>query len=106
MVKREDTRFDHVDVIPVIKEENKLTIGEDVKLVVDLENQDNYIEMNGRKIPYYREVQLSKELLEGKREKVYRTAVEYYYKQACSVAEGIRAAEQYRSRANKTVREK
>lgn len=35
----------------------------------------------------------------------FNTAVNHYYKQACSVVEGILIAEKYRSKANGTVRE-
>lgn len=94
-----------IEKLQVKYENDKLFIGESPRLVVDLKTQDNYIEMNGRKIPYHKDVSLSKDLLEGKRENVFRTAVHHYYKQACSVAEGVLIAERYRSKANRTVRE-
>lgn len=95
----------HKKRIPVKKTGDILMIGDAPKLVVDLKSQNNYIEMRGRKIPYHREIQLSKDLLEGKRKPVFDTAVTHYYNQACSVVEGMRVAEEYRAKANKTVRE-
>lgn len=91
--------------IQVKYEKDRLLIGETPLLVVDMENQNNYIEVNGRKIPYRKEIRLSKDLLEGKRKNVFQTAVNYYYRQACSVAEGVLAAEKYREKANGTIRE-
>ena len=40
-----------------------------------------------------------------KRKQVFDTAVTYYYNQACRVVEGMRVAEEYRAKANRTVRE-
>lgn len=80
-------------------------IGEFPQLVVDLKTQKNYIKTKNRTIPYYREVAFSEDLLAGKRENVLTTAVNYYYRQACEVAAGIEAAEAYREKANRTVRE-
>lgn len=34
---------------------------------------------------------------------VLKTAVKYYYQQACEIAEGIRIAREYGKRANRTV---
>ena len=45
-------------------------------------------------------------MLEGKQQSVFQTAVRYYYQQACQVAEEMKIAEQYRMKANRTVREK
>lgn len=42
--------------------------------------------MSIERIPYKREVSLSPDLLCGKRENVYATAVRHYYQQACEVA--------------------
>ncbi len=95
----------HKKKIPVKKAGDILMIGDDPKLVVNLKSQNNYIETRGRKIAYHREVQLSKDLLEGKRKQVFNTAVTHYYNQACSVVEGMLVAEEYRAKANKTVRE-
>lgn len=91
--------------ILIEQDENTVFIGEMPRLVVDLENQNNYIETDGRRIPYYREIRLSRDLLEGKRANVFDTAVSYYYEQACSVVRGIQDAQAYRLKANKTVRE-
>ncbi len=84
---------------------DELRIGVSPQLVVDLKNQKNYIEVEGIKIPYKKEVHFSDDLLAGKRKNVYQTAVRYYYRQACDVAEGMEAAVKYRKRANFTVRE-
>lgn len=84
---------------------NKIVIGDMPQLIVDLDNQENYIMMNGKKIPYKREVSLSADLLSGKRKNVYATAVRHYYHQACEVAEGMRLAEAYRPTMNTTTRE-
>lgn len=83
-----------------------LIIGKDPRLVVNLKSQENYIETGGRKIPYQKKIQFSRDLLGGKRQNVFQTAVRYYYQQACQVAEGMRIAQQYRLKANRTVREK
>lgn len=83
-----------------------LIIGKDPRLVVNLKSQENYIETGSRKIPYQKKIQFSRDLLGGKRQNVFQTAVRYYYQQACQVAEGMRIAEQYRLKANRTVREK
>lgn len=99
------TDFIHKKRIPVKKAGDILMIGDAPKLVVDLKSQNNYIETRGRKIPYHREVLLSKDLLEGKRKQVFDTAVTHYYNQACSVVEGMQVAEEYRAKANKIVRE-
>lgn len=84
---------------------SKLVIGDTPQLIVDLDDQENYLVINGKKIPYKREVNLSADLLSGKRKNVYATAIQHYYRQACEVAEGIKLAEAYRSTRNTTVRE-
>lgn len=84
---------------------DKMYIGEIPRLVVDLKNQQNYIETKDRKIAYHREVLFSKDLLEGKREQVFQTALNRYYRQACEVAAGMEIAEMYREKANTTIRE-
>lgn len=91
--------------LTVKRDGSKIVIGDMPQLIVDLDNQDNYIVVNGKKIPYKREVSLSADLLRGKRANVYATAVRYYYHQACEVAEGIRLAETYRPTMNITTRE-
>lgn len=91
--------------IAVERRGNILVIGDDPQLVVDLKDQKNYIKVENRKIPYHREVALSEDLLSGKREKVFETAVKYYYKQACNVAEGMQFVERYCSKMNTTIRE-
>lgn len=82
-----------------------MTIGDAPQLIVDLKNQNNYIAVQGKKIPYKREVVLSKDLLNGKRRNVYETAVRYYYDQACQIAKGIQIAEAYRPVMNTVTRE-
>lgn len=82
-----------------------LFIGESPQLIVNLENQENYIKIQDRMLPYYREVTLSQDLLAGKRKNVLETALNHYYEQACRIAEGILTAEAYQSKANVTVRD-
>lgn len=82
--------------ILVKQEKNMLYIGVEPKLIVDLENQNNYIEYKDEKIPYYREISLSRDLLEGKRKKVFNTAIRYYYEQACQMLRNKNIAEAYR----------
>lgn len=80
------------------REGNRLFIGEDPQLIVELETQENYIKTGDRLIEYHRKVGLSPDLLAGKRANVLETALEAYYLQACRVAEGIRVAEEYRKK--------
>lgn len=87
------------------KQGDTVIIGESPQLVVDLKTQNNYIKTKNRTIPYYREVAFSEDLLAGKRENVFNTAVNYYYHQACEVVIGIEAAEAFREKANRTIRE-
>ncbi len=82
-----------------------MIIGEVPQLVVNLKNQDNYIKVKDRKIPYRKEVLLSEDLLAGKRANVFATAVKHYYRQACEVADGVQAAEAYRLKMNTNIRE-
>ncbi len=83
-----------------------LVIGENPKLVVDLETQDNYIQVGQRRIPYKKSVHLSRDLLNGERKLVFGTAIRYHYETACSIAQGMMKAEEFRAKANVTVREK
>ena len=96
---------DCVKQVKVMMDGDIMTIGDFPRLIVDLKHQNNYIEIQGRRIPYKREVIFSKDLLSGKRKNVYETAVKYYYDQACQVAEGIQIAESYRPIVNITRRE-
>lgn len=82
--------------IKICREGNRLLIGESPQLIVNLDSQENYILVGETLRPYYREVALSKDLLEGKRSNVLESAVRYYYDQACRIAEGMLAAEAYR----------
>lgn len=84
---------------------NKIVIGDSSQLIVGLENQENYIRINDKMIPYRKKVELSGDLLSGKRQDVLETAVGYYYEQACSIAEGLQIAKAYRQYANTAVRE-
>lgn len=95
----------HKNKIRVKIDGDIMYIGNKPKLVVDLKNQQNYIEMKDRKIAYNREVLFSKDLLEGKREQVFQTALNRYYHQACEVATGMEFAEKYRAKANTKIRE-
>lgn len=82
--------------IEVWQEGNRLIIGDSPQLVVDLDSQENYILADEMKQPYLREVALSRDLLEGKRRNVLESAVNYYYAQACEIAEGMKIAREYR----------
>lgn len=84
---------------------NKIIIGDSPQLIVDLKSQENYIKIDGKMIPYRKAVELSEDLLSGKRQNVLETAVYYYYQQARAIAEGIQIAEAYRKNINTTVRE-
>lgn len=96
----------HTKKMTVKQDENKLIIGESPKLVIDLVSQNNYIEVDGEQIAYNKKIELSRDLLSGKRSQVFDTAIAHYYRQACMVAEGKRAADAYLKKANLTVREK
>jgi len=87
------------------REGNRLFIGKDPQLIVELETQENYIKTGDRLTESHRKVGLSPDLLAGKRGNVLETVVETYYLQACHVAEGIRVAEEYREK-RKRRREK
>lgn len=105
MEKRKVLVGDFVKKVAVERRGNILVIGETPQLVVDLKNQKNYIKVENKKIPYYREVALSEDLLSGKREKVFEIAINHYYKQACNVVEGMQFVERYFSKMNTTIRE-
>lgn len=91
--------------IKIRKNGNIIRIGTNPELIVDLLNQENYIRVDKQMIPYRKTVAFSRDLLDRKRQKVFNTAVNHYYRQACAVAEGIGAAKKYRSVMNTTVRE-
>ena len=63
---------------------NKLYIGEAPVLVVDMQTQENYVHYEQEDIPF-KEVKLSPDLLQGKRQKVLNTALNYY-QTACEIA--------------------
>lgn len=89
----------------VTRDGNILTIGKDIQLIVNLDNQQNYVKYDSRKVPYQREIVFGKDLLEGKRQNVFHTAINYYYEQACRFVEGLQIAENYRKTINTTARE-
>lgn len=91
--------------ITIKKSGDTMIIGDHPQLVVNLKNQKNFINVNGKKIPYKREVAFSKDLLEGKRKAVFDTAIKHYYRQACQVAEGYLFVEKYIPQVNTTNRE-
>lgn len=91
--------------IEIKRQGNSIVIGDSPQLIVDLKTQKNYIRVEGMEIPYRRKIEFSDDLLAGKRKQVMDTAVRYYYRQACEVAEGIKAARAYREKINTTVRE-
>lgn len=96
---------DSMKEISVKKEGMVLKIGKNPELIVNLADQKNFIKVDDTLIPYKKEVLLSKDLLAGKRKNVFDTAIKYYYRQACAVAEGIAAAKEYRLHCNTTIRE-
>lgn len=93
-----ETRKVLVNGIPVIIEDDKVYIGDMPQLIVDIKTQENYIRHEDGIMSYYREIALSRDLLEGKRENVMETAVTLYYTQACQVVEGMKIAEAYRNK--------
>lgn len=74
-------------------------------MIIDLKDQENYIVVKGEKFPYKGKVELSADLLIGKRKNVFNTAVRHYYSHACQVAEGMQIAAAYRANANIIKRE-
>lgn len=91
--------------IEIKRQGNSIVIGDSPQLIVDLKTQKNYIRVEGMEIPYRRKIEFSDDLLAGKRKQVMDTAVRYYYRQACEVAEGMKVAKAYREKMNTTVRE-
>lgn len=71
-MEKGNARTVQTEKLQVKYEDDKLFIGENPQLVVDLKTQNNYIEVDDRKIPYHREIQLSKDLLEGKERMCFR----------------------------------
>ena len=57
--------------INVKRDGNILTIGDTPQLVVDLENQKNYIAFADNQVPYHQEIAFSEDILAGKRENVF-----------------------------------
>ena len=94
-----------MSTVTVMRSGDTLIIGKQPQLIVDLKEQNNFICVKDKKIPYKREVAFSKDLLEGKRQAVFDTAVRHYYHQACQVAEGYLFAEKYMPNMNVTNRE-
>ena len=78
------------------KKNRNAPVGDSPQLIVDLDSQENHLLVEGKLRPYYREVAFSQDLLEGKRGNVLAAAVNYYYDQACRIAQGMLAAEAYR----------
>lgn len=91
--------------IKVIRKGEMLIIGEQPELIVNLSNQKNFIKSGEILFPYTKKVLLSEDLLMQKRKNVFETAIAYYYRQACAVADGMKKARAYRANANTTVRE-
>lgn len=91
--------------ITVKKQDNRFVIGDSPCLVLDLENQNHYIETEETRIPYRVHIDISPDLLEGKRENVLQTVANYYYEHACQVADGVEIAAKYRKQANSVTRE-
>ena len=98
LVEAEKTEYKNKkdNQIKMIHKNHMLYIGDMPQLVVDLETQENYIICKDGKIPYYREITLSNDLLQGKRKNVLNTALRHYYTQACEVVRGKQIAAEYR----------
>ena len=79
-----------------------LNMREAPVLVVDMQTQENYVHYEQEDIPFKKEVKLSPDLLQGKRQKVLNTALNYYYQTVCEIAEETRFAREYGKRANRT----
>lgn len=89
----------------VKREGDLLIVGESPQLIVNLKNQENYLLIDEKRLPYKKRVELSSDLLAGKRQNVYHTAIRHYYMNACKVAEGLQLAASYRSKVNTLDRE-
>lgn len=87
------------------KRDHLLIVGDSPQLVIDLNRGEHYILMGKIRIPYRKEIRFSPDLLRGERENVMRTALEFYYGQACDIAEGYELAAAYRKKANLQIRE-
>ena len=95
-----------MEKIAVKKEGNTLLIGTLPLLIVNLDSQENFIDTGKERIPFHMEVGFSRDLLDGKRPYVFKSAIWFYYQMACQVAEDTKTAKAYRKKANLTVREK
>ncbi len=80
---------------------DKLVVGEMPRLVIDLSGGENYIETGHQRIPYHKQIRVSRDLLQGKRANVLQTAMKYYYTQACDVEKGYKQLEEYRGKYGK-----
>lgn len=94
-----------MNAVTVKRSGDTMIIGEQPQLIVNLKDQNNFISVEGKKIPYKREVAFSEDLLEGKRKEVFETAIKHYYHQACLVAEGYLFVEKHLPQMNTTIRE-
>lgn len=92
--------------ITVERKGDILVIGASPQLVVDLKTQNHYIQVGMEKIPYKKSVHFSEDLLRGERKQVLETAVRYHYETACNIVQGMVKAEEFREKANVTLREK
>ena len=82
----------------------ELELEQRKKVEKDIERQEaisDYL-YEQEDIPFKKEVKLSPDLLQGKRQKVLNTALNYYYQTACEIAEETRFAMEYGKRANRT----
>ena len=94
-----------MEMINYVRNGDELIIGEEPRLIVNLRTQNNYVRVGEKLFLYNKEIRFSRDLLAGKRRQVMNTAVSYFYHQACEIAEGLEIAEDYRQRANTTIRE-
>lgn len=62
--------------------------------------------MQRRCVSFHRDIELSNDLLMGKRKNVLDTAINYYYTQACQVVKGKQIADSYRRMRTKDLEKK
>lgn len=86
------------EVLTVDIQKDKIYIGKSPTLVVDLKSQNNFIHYGNKDIPYKKEVRFSADLLQGKRPRVFETAVKYYYQDACEIAKAMQIASEFGKR--------
>lgn len=84
----------------ILREGDTFIIGESPRLIVNIKGSPNYIVTDTQRIPFRKEICLSPDLIRGERENVLKTALTFYYDQACSIVRGYQMAAACRKRAN------